>query len=336
MDQSRNWRMATELISVGFTQTDWVASHNWTTVSEFILMGLPHAPEMGTLLFLLFLVIYLITIMGNSLVLVAIWVDPLLHKPMYFFLSNLSFLDFWFSTVTLPKMLQGFLEPHGTVISFMGCLVQLYFSQLLGSTECFLYTIMSYDRYLAICHPLHYSSIMDRMMTVRLAIVTWVMGFFHSLLHTSLTFHLTYCGPWKIDHFFCDPTPLLEIACTNTSINEAMIFFSIGVVALVCLLLILLSYGSILRVILKLGNAERRYNAFSTCASHFTAVACFYIPCVITYMRPHSKSTLDRIVSIFYTILTPLLNPLIYTLRNKEMKAALHRLRHRAKCAPGK
>ncbi|XP_062993174.1 olfactory receptor 10G9-like [Elgaria multicarinata webbii] len=317
---------------MGFPETGFIDSWNRTIMSKFILMGLPHIPEMGTLLFLLFLIIYFFSLMGNSLILVTIYVDSHLHKPMYFFLANLSFLDFWFSTVTLPKMVQGFLEPGGSVISFTGCLIQMFFSQLLGSTECFLYTVMSFDRYLAICQPLHYSTIMDRLMSIRLAAMTWVMGFLHSLLHTSLAFHLTYCGFLKIDHFFCDPTALLELACEDTSVNETMIF-SIGGVALVCFFLILLSYGTILRVILKLGHTEGRYQAFSTCASHFTAVACFYIPCVFTYMRPHSKSTLDRIVSVFYTVLTPLLNPLIYTLRNKEMKTALHRLRHRTKFA---
>ncbi|XP_007439434.1 olfactory receptor 10G9-like [Python bivittatus] len=321
-------------MAVEFLQLVFKQPRNWTLVSEFTLMGLPHVPEMGSLLFFIFLIIYLFTLTGNSLVLMTIWLDSRLHKPMYIFLGHLSFLDFWFSTVTLPKMLEGFLEPGGTVISFMGCLFQLYFSQLLGSTECFLYTLMSYDRYLAICHPLHYSYIMDKMKSTRLAVAMWCMGFLHSFLHTSLTFRLSFCGTMKIDHFFCDPTPLLELACTNPSINETVIFFSIGVVALICFFLILLSYGNILRVIWNLGQAEGRSNTFSTCASHFIAMACFYIPCVFTYMRPHSKTTLDRIISVFYTVLTPLLNPLIYTLRNKEMKTALHRLRQRTNFVP--
>ncbi|XP_015280703.1 PREDICTED: olfactory receptor 10G9-like, partial [Gekko japonicus] len=323
--------MATELIPKGHPQIEWLSSRNWTTTTttNFILMGLPHVPEMGTLLFLLFSIIYLFTLMGNSLIFVTILVDFRLHKPMYFFLGNLSFLDFWFSTVTLPKMLQGFLEPGGTTISFLGCLVQLFFSQMLGSTECFLYTVMCYDRYVAICHPLHYSSIMDKMTSLRLAAAVWLLGSLHSLLHTSLAFNLPYCGPKKIDHFLCDPTPLLELACANTSINETMIFFGIGMVASASLLLILLSYASIFRVILKIGHSEGRYNAISTCASHFTAVMCFYVPCIFVYLRPGSKSTLDKIVSVFYTVLTPMLNPLIYTLRNREMKTALFRLKHK-------
>nr|XP_020633971.1 olfactory receptor 10G9-like [Pogona vitticeps] len=336
MENSRIGTRGTDFIPVGSPQIARIEGENGTVVTHFILMGLPHKPEMDIPLFSLFLTIYLFTLMGNALILVTIWVDPNLHKPMYFFLANLSFLDFWFSSVTLPKMLQGFLEPGGTFISFTGCVIQLYFSQLLGSTECFLYTVMSYDRYLAICHPLHYGSIMDSITSVRLATLTWIMGFLHTLLHTALTFHLTYCGPMKIDHFFCDPTPLLELACGDTSINQTMIFFGIGTVAFLCLLLILLSYGSILGVILKLGHGEGKYHAFSTCASHFTAVACFYVPCVFTYMRPHSKGTFNRIATVFYTVLTPLLNPLIYTLRNREMKAALYRLWQKTTFAPAK
>uniref|UniRef100_A0A8D0GRU4 G-protein coupled receptors family 1 profile domain-containing protein n=1 Tax=Sphenodon punctatus TaxID=8508 RepID=A0A8D0GRU4_SPHPU len=300
---------------------------NWSRVTEFILMGFPHKSEMRYPLFLLFLTIYFFTLLGNFLILVAIRTDSRLHVPMYFFLGNLSFLDIWFSTVTLPKMLEGLLTPCGVVISFKGCVAQVYFSQLLGCTECFLYTIMSYDRYLAISSPLRYSSIMHRSMYIQLTAGVWLGCSVHSTIQTSLAFRLPYCGVKEIDNFFCDPPALLELACADTIINERVIFFGIGMVVVVCLVLILFSYGSILRIVLSLGKMGGRRRTISTFASHFVAVACFYVPCVFTYLRPNAKGTLDRAVAVFYTILTPMLNPLIYTLRNKEVKASLAKLK---------
>ena len=296
---------------------------NVSLVTTFILTGLPHASELDTFLFGIFLVIYVPTVVGNLLIMLVIIVDPHLHTPMYYFLSNLSFIDMWYSTVSTPKMLMTLVSPEGSPISFPSCVAQLYSFHFLGSTECFLYTVMSYDRFLAISYPLRYASMMNGRTCAILPTTTWLSGSVHSAVQTTLTFRLPFCGPNQIQHYLCDAPPILKLACADTSTVELVIFVSIGVVASGCFLLIVLSYMSIIRSILKIRTLEGRWRAFQTCASHCTVVLCFFGPGVFIYLRPGSKGVVDRIVAVFYTVMTPLLNPVVYTLRNKEVKKAL-------------
>ncbi|XP_077901261.1 olfactory receptor 10G9 [Ictidomys tridecemlineatus] len=300
---------------------------NRSLVTTFFLTGLPHAPALDTMLFGLFLVIYILTVLGNLLILLVIRVDSHLHTPMYYFLTNLSFIDMWFSTVTVPKMLMTLATPGGGAISFHSCVAQLYSFHFLGSTECFLYTVMSYDRYLAISYPLRYSSMMSGRVCALLAAGTWLSGSLHSAVQTTLTFRLPYCGPNQVQYYFCDAPPILKLACADTSANEMVIFVNIGVVASGCFLLIVLSYVSIVCSILRIRTSEGRHRAFQTCASHCIVVLCFFVPCVFIYLRPGSRDVMDGVVAVFYTVLTPLLNPVVYTLRNKEVKKALLKLK---------
>ncbi|XP_047375022.1 olfactory receptor 10G9-like [Sciurus carolinensis] len=300
---------------------------NVSLVTTFFLTGLPHAPALDTMLFGIFLVIYILTVLGNLLILLVIRVDSHLHTPMYYFLTNLSFIDMWFSTVTVPKMLMALVSPGGRAISFYSCVAQLYSFHFLGSTECFLYTVMSYDRYLAISYPLRYSSMMSGRVCALLATGTWLSGSLHSAVQTTLTFRLPYCGPSQIQHYFCDAPPILKLACADTSAIEMVIFVNIGVVASGCFLLIVLSYVSIVCSILRIRTSEGRHRAFQTCASHCIVVLCFFVPCVFIYLRPGSRDLMDGVVAVFYTVLTPLLNPVVYTLRNKEVKKALLKLK---------
>ncbi|XP_004459606.2 olfactory receptor 10G7-like [Dasypus novemcinctus] len=300
---------------------------NVSLVTMFVLMGRPHDPSLDTVFLGIFLVFYLLTVVGNLLILLVISVDSHLHTPMYFFLTNLSFIDMWFSTVTVPKMMMTLASPGGRAISFCSCVAQLYSFHFLGSTECFLYTVMAYDRYLAISHPLRYADLMSGRRCAALATSVWLIGSLHSALQTTLTFRLPYCGPNQIQHYFCDAPPILKLACADTSANEMVVFVNIGVVASGCFLLIALSYVSIVCSILKIRTSERRCRAFQTCASHCIVVLCFFGPGTFIYLRPGSKDAVDGVVAVFYTVLTPLLNPVVYTLRNKEVKKALLKLK---------
>ncbi|XP_003472795.1 olfactory receptor 10G4-like [Cavia porcellus] len=300
---------------------------NASLVTTFFLVGLSHTPALDTMLFGLFLLIYVLTVLGNLLILLVIWVDPHLHIPMYYFLTNLSFIDMWFSTVTVPKMLMTLMSPSGGAISFHCCAAQLYSFHFLGSTECFLYTVMSYDRYLAISYPLRYSSLMSGRTCTFLAAGTWLSGSLHSAVQTTLTFRLPYCGPNQIQHYFCDIPPILKLACADTSVNEMVIFVNIGVVVSGCFLLIALSYVSIVCSILRIRSSEGRHRAFQTCVSHCIVVLCFFGPGLFIYLRPDSKDAMDQVVAVFQTVLTPMLNPAVYTLRNKEVKKALFSLK---------
>ncbi|XP_027268101.1 olfactory receptor 10G7 isoform X2 [Cricetulus griseus] len=309
---------------------------NMSIVTMFFLSGIPHAPSLDTMLFAIFLVIYILTVLGNLLILMVIRVDSHLHTPMYYFLTNLSFIDMWFSTVTVPKMLMTLLSPEGGAISFYSCVAQFYSFHFLGSTECFLYTVMSYDRYLAISYPLRYSSMMSGRVCALLAAGTWLTGSLHSAVQTTLTFHLPYCGPNHIQHYFCDAPPILKLACADTSANEMVIFVNIGVVASGCFVLIALSYVSIVCSILRIRTSEGRHRAFQTCASHCIVVLCFFGPGLFIYLRPGSRDAVDGVVAVFYTVLTPLLNPVVYTLRNKEVKKALLKLKYGSVFTRGK
>ncbi|XP_049713402.1 olfactory receptor 10S1-like [Elephas maximus indicus] len=299
---------------------------NQTMVSYFCLGGLMYTAEHPTLFFLLLLLIYSITMTGNLLILLTVGSDPHLRSPMYHFLGHLSFLDACLSTVTVPKVMAGLLTLDGRVISFEGCAVQLYCFHFLGSTECFLYTVMAYDRYLAICQPLQYPVTMNRQMCAGLAGITWAIGAVHSAIHTSLTFRLLYCGPHHIAYFFCDIPPVLKLACADTTINEIVILANIGIVGAGCLVLIVISYVFIVAAVLEIRTAKGRQRAFSTCTAHLTVVLLYYMPPVCIYLQPRSSGAGAGAPAVFYTMVTPMLNPFIYTLRNKEVKRTLRRL----------
>ncbi|XP_020742516.2 olfactory receptor 10G9-like [Odocoileus virginianus] len=299
---------------------------NVSLVTTFILSGLPHSPELDTFLFGIFLVIYVLTVVGNLLIMLVIIVNPHLHTPMYYFLSNLSFVDMRYSTVTTLKMLMTLVSPEGSPISFSSCVAQFYSFDFLGSTKCFLYTVMSYDRFLVISYPLRYASMMSGRTCAILATITWLSGSLHSAAQTTPTFRLPFCRPNQIQHYICDAPSILKLACADTSTVEMVIFVNIGLVTLGCFLLTVLSYMSVVHSILKICISAGRGRAFQTCASHCTVVLCFYVPLVFIYLRPGSK-VVDRIVAVFYTVLTPLLNPVVYTLRNKEMKKSLLKLK---------
>ncbi|XP_067390560.1 olfactory receptor 10S1-like [Emydura macquarii macquarii] len=300
---------------------------NQTLVTVFILAGLPFTKEFPSLFFLLFLLIYLLTLLGNILILLTVLCDPQLHAlPMYFFLAHLSFLDTCLSSVTVPKILAGWVGNGPNAISFGGCAVQLYAFHFLASTECFLYTVMAYDRFLAICRPLRYSVVMSRRACVRLATGTWLTGSLHAAIHATLTFRLPYCGPNRVEYFFCDIPAMLKLACADTATNQALILTNIGAVVAVCFLLICVSYAYIVSAILKIRTAQGRQRAFSTCSAHLTMVLLNYAPPIFIYLCPSSSHTSNGVVATFYTVITTLLNPFIYTLRNKEMKKALRKL----------
>ncbi|KAM3936750.1 olfactory receptor 10G4-like [Leptodactylus fuscus] len=288
---------------------------------NFVLKGLPCIDELRVPLFLFLSIIYTSTLMGNFLIIVVVKCTSSLHTPMYFFLSNLSFLDICLSSVTFPRLLGNVLSMK--TISFNGCVSQLYFFHFLASAECFLYTVMAYDRYAAICRPLHYSRLMSWKVSVCLAFGSWLAGSLHSITHTVLTFHLPFCHSNEIAYFFCDIIPVLKLACADTTLNKTMILVNIASISLSCFMLIMISYIHIIAAILRIKTADGRRKAFSTCVSHVTVVALFYVPCVFTYMRPDSGSSIDMAAAVFYTLITPSLNPIIYSLRNKEVKEAL-------------
>nr|XP_033780228.1 olfactory receptor 4S2-like [Geotrypetes seraphini]XP_033780309.1 olfactory receptor 4S2-like [Geotrypetes seraphini] len=269
--------------------------------------------------------IYLLTIAGNLLIILTIYVDSQLHSPMYFFLSNLSFLDLSFSTVTVPKSLVTFASQNRT-ISLNDCIAQLFFFHFFGGTECFHLTLMAYDRYVAICNPLRYTTIMNRRVCVLLVVCIWVGGFLHGFAQAFPIIQLPFCGPNEINHFFCETHALYLLACSSTFISVTADMVNSGIIALGSSLVLFISYGYIISTILKIRSAEGRRKAFSTCASHLLVVTLFFGPSVFIYMRPSVTFAADKLVSVFYTIVTPLLNPFIYTLRNQEVKKAMKRL----------
>ncbi|NXW54938.1 OR5V1 protein, partial [Eurystomus gularis] len=300
---------------------------NLSLVSEFVLVGLSDAPEVRFPLFVLFLTIYLATMAGNITILVAITTDTHLHNPMYFFLGNLSVLDILCPTTTVLKMLEVLLLEN-KVISFTGCMLQLFFLIDVVGTEIFLLAVMAYDRYVAVCHPLQYVNIISMKLCAHLAIGTWVVGFFNSFLHTALVFTLSFCDSNEVDQYYCDIPPMLALSCLPTYSRELVILTVAGVLGSGAFVVTLISYIYILLAILGMNSSESRHKAFSTCGSHLTVVCLFYGTTICTYVRPSSsyQPHQDRIVSMFYGILTPLLNPMIYSLRNKEVKCALRRV----------
>ncbi|XP_033029748.1 olfactory receptor 5V1-like [Lacerta agilis] len=297
---------------------------NATAAKDFYLTELSALPEVRITLFVVILLTYLITLAGNGAILTAIATDSHLQTPMYFFISSLSFLDVLCPTVTVPKMLQIFMSEDMT-ISFVGCVLQLFFLIDAVGTEIFLLSVMAYDRYVAICSPLHYTNIMTKRQCVQLTAGTWLTGFINSMIHTSLTFTVSFCEPYKIQQYYCDIPPLMAASCSSTYLPELVLLLVAGILGGGAFLVTLISYVYIISTILRMRSAEGRRKAFSTCGSHLTVVFLFYGTTIATYVRPTSSYSpkQDRIVSMLYGIVTPMLNPMIYSLRNKDVKRAL-------------
>nr|XP_003412224.1 olfactory receptor 10A3-like [Loxodonta africana] len=300
---------------------------NQSSVVEFILLGFSNFPELQEQLFGIFLVIYLVTLIGNATIIVVVSLDQSLHVPMYLFLQNLSVVEVSFSGVIMPEMLVV-LSTEKATISSAGCFAQMYFILLFGGTECFLLGAMAYDRYVAICHPLSYPMIMNKRVFMKLAISSWALGFVVATLQTSWVFSFPFCGPNEINHLSCETPPVLELACADTFLFEMYAFTGTILIVVVPFLLILLSYIRILFAILKMPSSTGRQKAFSTCASHLTSVTLFYGTANMTYLQPKASYSPEtkKLMSLAYSMLTPLLNPLIYSLRNTEMKRALMKL----------
>nr|XP_008269798.1 olfactory receptor 5B12-like [Oryctolagus cuniculus] len=309
---------------------------NSTGVTDFLLAGLTDDPELQIPLFTVFLLIYIITVVGNVGMMQLILLDSRLHTPMYFFLSNLSLVDFGYSSAVTPKVMAGLLL-RDKVISYNACATQFFFFAGFITVESFLLASMAYDCYAAVCKPLHYTTTMTTSVCACLAIGCYVCGFLNASIHTGNIFRLSFCQSHVIDHFFCDAPPLLALSCSDSHISEMVIFFVVGFNALFSILVILISYLFIFITILRMHSSEGRQKAFSTCASHLTAVSIFYGTVIFMYLQPSSSHSMgtDKMASVFYTMVIPMLNPLVYSLRNKEVKNALKKSVGKAKSSLG-
>ncbi|NP_001375913.1 olfactory receptor 2W3 [Canis lupus baileyi] len=300
---------------------------NESTQGNFILLGFSDRPYLERILFVVILIAYLLTLVGNTTIILVSRLDPHLHTPMYFFLTHLSFLDLGFTTSSIPQLLYN-LNGHDKTISYTGCAIQLFLFLGLGGVECLLLAVMAYDRFVAVCKPLHYMVIMNPRLCVGLVSVAWSCGVANSLAMSPVTLHLPRCGHRSVDHFLCEVPALIRMACVNTAAIEGTIFvLAVGIV-LSPLVFILVSYSYIMRAVLHIQSVSGRQKAFNTCGSHLTVVSLFYGNIIYMYMQPGNSSSQDqgKFLTLFYNIVTPLLNPLIYTLRNKEVKVALQRL----------
>ncbi|XP_069486137.1 olfactory receptor 5J3-like [Ambystoma mexicanum] len=306
---------------------------NHTYPKEFILLGLTDDPHLQIPLFVLFLLIFIITILGNVSMITLIRISPRLDTPMYFLLSNLSFVDLSYSSVIAPKMLQNFLAVNKS-ISFNGCITQLYFFVCLGTTEALLLAVMAYDRYVAVCHPLLYHTIMRRRFCFQLVIAAFTGGSGQSIIQIGNIFRLSFCNSNKINHFMCDMVALHKLSCSEASLNNILVIFFGGLTSVGSLIVIATSYVYIIATVLRTKSSGGRQRALSTCASHFVCVLLFYATVFFMYLKPNSYYSLDqgRVASVFYTIVIPMLNPLVYSLRNKEVKGALRRTADRLRC----
>ncbi|XP_075687646.1 olfactory receptor 10A7-like [Rhinoderma darwinii] len=301
-----------------------MALENLTEISELVLLGFSSNPQTQVALFVMFLSFYVITCMGNFLIIMVTITNTRLRTPMYFFLTNLSLLDIIYSTTNVPKALNDLLSLKKT-ISFTGCAAQMYISLALGITECFLFAVMAYDRYIAVCYPLHYVTIMTNALCFRAAVGTWACGCLFSLIQITTTINVPTCGHNIMNHFFCEGPGYLSLSCTDIFINNVITFTLCVIILMIPVCCIVISYIRIMRSIMKMTSSESRRKAFSTCASHMMAVTLYFGTCSAMYMKPQSYylPERDKIIAIFYIIVTPMLNPLIYTLRNREVKLAL-------------
>ncbi|XP_003467875.2 olfactory receptor 4A47-like [Cavia porcellus] len=293
-------------------------------VTEFVLLGLTQSPQGQKILFAVFLLIYMVTMAGNLLIVVTVVLSPALDAPMYFFLGYLSLMDAVYSNTVTPNMMIDLLHVNKT-ISFKACMTQLFLEHLFGGAEILLLVAMAYDRYVAICKPLHYLTIMSKGVCILFLVFALVGGFVHAILHILSVYSLPFCGPNVIDHFVCDMYPLLKLACTDTYIIGLTVVANDGVICVVIFSLLIISYVVILHSLKNLSQEGRR-KALSTCGSHITVVVFFFVPCIFLYVRPPSTFPIDKSLAVFYTVITPLLNPLIYTLRNAEMKNVMKKL----------
>ncbi|KAM7336556.1 hypothetical protein ACRRTK_005049 [Alexandromys fortis] len=302
---------------------------NWSQVTEFIILGFPYLQGVQTYLFFLLLAIYLTTILGNLLIFLLVHMDSRLHTPMYKFVSILSFLELGYTAATIPKMLANLLSEKKT-ISFSGCLLQIYFFHSLGATECYLLTAMAYDRYLAICRPLHYPTLMTQTLCTKIAIGCWLGGLAGPVVEISLVSRLPFCGPNHIQHIFCDFPPVLSLACTDTSVNVLVDFIDVihAISILTCVSVITLSYLRIITVILRFPSGESRQKAFSTCSAHITIFLLFFGSVALMYLRfsVTFQPILEKIIALMFAVLAPFFNPIIYSLRNKDMKDAIKKV----------
>ncbi|XP_008851632.1 olfactory receptor 6F1 [Nannospalax galili] len=299
-------------------------THNDTLTQDFLLLGFPGTQALQLSLFMLFLVMYILTIGGNVAILLLVSTSHQLHTPMYFFLSNLSFLEIWYTTAAVPKAL-AILVGRNQTISFSVCLLQMYLVFSLGCTEYFLLTAMAYDRYLAICSPLHYQAIMNSLLSAQLAVGSWICGFLAIAVPASLISTLSFCGPHAINHFFCDIAPWIALACTSTQAVEIVAFVIAFVVILSSCLIILISYIYIISTILRIPSSSGRSKAFSTCSSHLNVVLIWYGSTIFLHVRTSIRDALDlsKAVHVLNTVVTPVLNPFVYTLHNKEVRETL-------------
>ncbi|XP_015344648.1 olfactory receptor 7A17-like [Marmota marmota marmota] len=300
---------------------------NNTRVSEFCLLGFSEDPELQPLIFGLFLSMYLVTVLGNLLIILATISDSHLHTPMYFFLSNLSFVDICFTSTTIPKMLVN-IQTQSKAITYAGCITQMSFFLVFAELDNFLLAVMAYDRYVAICHPLHYTVIMNPRLCGLLVLVCWILSVLHALLHSLMVLRLSFCRDIEIPHFFCEPNHVVQLACSDTFLNDKLMDFTALLLASIALIGILYSYSKIVSSICAISSARGKYKAFSTCASHLSIVSLFYGTGLGVYLSSaitqssHSSAT----ASVMYTVVTPMLNPFIYSLRNKDIKKSLKNL----------
>ncbi|XDB63291.1 PREDICTED: putative olfactory receptor 2B8 [Capra hircus] len=300
---------------------------NGSSFTGFILLGFSDRPQLELVLFVVLLIFYIFTLLGNTTIIALSYLDPCLHTPMYFFLSNLSFLDMCYTTSIVPQFLVN-LSGADKSISFGGCEAQFFISLALGCTECILLGVMAFDRYVAVCRPLHYTVIMHPRLCALMASASWVTGFAISLLQTVLTFLLPLCGRNKLDHFFCEIPPFLKLACVDTTMNVYMTFFGSVIILLTPVSLIMVSYGRIVRAVLRIKSTAGRRKAFGACGSHLTVVSLFFGTAISVYFQPSSSDSQDqeKFMSLFYTVIIPMTNPLIYTLRNRDVKGVMKKV----------